>query len=263
KNAIFTLSIPTAIFLITIGAIKGGIIGITFFPFIERDDVAIAVEMPPGTRDFITESVLDKIEEAAIAVNNDLQAQREDGKNVILNIEKKIGPGISSGMLNIILLDGESRNLQSFKIANLIREKVGPIPEADNVSFGISSPFGKSVSVSLLGNNLKELDAAKEELKSEMKQLASLKDVVDNDQKGIREINLKLKEKAYLLGLSLQDVVTQVRQGFFGGEVQRLQRGIDEVKVWVRYKESERTTVTDLENMRIRLNDGKQIPLRE
>jgi multidrug efflux pump subunit AcrB len=57
--------------------------------------------------------------------------------------------------------------------------------------------------------------------------------------------------------------VTQVRQGFFGAEVQRLQRGEDEVRVWVRYDEVDRSSIGKLEQMRIRLPDGREFPLEE
>ncbi|MDA9967704.1 efflux RND transporter permease subunit, partial [Salibacteraceae bacterium] len=135
--------------------------------------------------------------------------------------------------------------------------------EAEKLTFGINTPFGKPVSVSLLGNDLAELNLAKEELKNKLKELPALKDVNDNDKKGARELRLKLKEKAYAMGLTMRDVVGQVRQGFFGFEVQRLQRGLDEVKVWVRYDLEDRGSVKRLENMRIRTASGMQVPLNE
>ena len=61
-----------------------------------------------------------------------------------------------------------------------------------------------------------------------------LKDVADNDPAGIKEIQLQLKENAYLLGLDLRTVMNQVRSGFFGAQAQRFQRGQDEIRVWVR-----------------------------
>lgn len=263
KNVVLALAIPTFLFMATLGAIQGGVIGVTFFPFIERDDIAISIEMPPGTRDHITEDVLTRIEDATWRVNKQLSKNREDSNEVVLKVQRNIGPGANKGGLNVTLLDGETRGIQSFKIANQIREAVGPLPEVEKASFGAASPFGKPVSVSLLGNNLAELEKAKQEVKQELNNLSSLKDVIDNDQKGIREVNLKLKDKARLLGLTLQDVVGQVRQGFFGNEVQRLQRGIDEVKVWVRYKEQQRSSLGDLETMRIRLANGSEYPLQE
>ena len=96
--------------------------------------------------------------------------------------------------------------------------------------------FGRSpVSVSLLGNNIEELIAAKRELKTALVENDLLKDVVDNDPEGIKEIRLELKDNAYVLGLDVRNVMAQVRSGFFGAQAQRFQRGQDEIRVWVRY----------------------------
>ena len=51
--------------------------------------------------------------------------------------------------------------------------------------------------------------------------------------------------------------------GFYGLEVQRINRGLDLVKIWVRYEKADRSTIGKLENMRIRTNDGKSYPLNE
>jgi multidrug efflux pump subunit AcrB len=87
--------------------------------------------------------------------------------------------------------------------------------------------------------------------------------VVDTDLEGVREIRLKLKDKAYLLGLNPASLMVQVRQGFFGYEVQRLQIQEDEVKVWLRYDDETRGSVYNLEDMYIRSPLGGKFPLRE
>ena len=136
-------------------------------------------------------------------------------------------------------------------------EAVGPVPEAQKVSFGRVSMFGKPVSVSLLGNNLAELKRARDLLIAELKKFSSLKDVVDSEQEGRREIDITLKPRAYALGLTVRDVVGQVRQGFFGYEAQRIQRGRDEIRVWVRYPEQDRASLGLLDQMRIRTPQGE------
>ncbi|MFC2128156.1 efflux RND transporter permease subunit, partial [Bacteroidota bacterium] len=57
KNKFFGLIIPTALFIITIGAFKGGIIRGTFFPRIASDRVSISLTMPQGTNEKITDSI--------------------------------------------------------------------------------------------------------------------------------------------------------------------------------------------------------------
>jgi multidrug efflux pump subunit AcrB len=258
----FTLSVSVALFMITLGAIGGGIVKLTFFPFIERDNINITLEMPAGTREQVTEDILMDMQRAVWQVSDSLRRTREDSLSVVENIVLSTGPGANIGNLDIRLLDNETRNIQSFVMSNLFREKVGVVPGADKVLYGISTPFGKPVSVSLLSNDLVELEAARTELKNELMQMPDLKDISDNYQNGPREVKIKLREKAYALGLRLQDVIGQVRQGFFGQEAQRLQRGLDEVKIWVRYDLADRANMAKLENMRIRTSAG-EFPLSE
>lgn len=263
NNKALAIAIPLGLFIITINSLKGGIIKTTFFPNIERDNITVSLSLPAGTREQFTEKWLDHIEKAAREVNEELKSKREDGKDVVIAVEKKVGPNTYEGNLNVILLDGETRNMQDYLIANMIREKAGAIPGAEKLSYGMDSPFGKAIALSLLGYNKEQLKAAKAEIRAELESMKSVKDVVDSDQEGLKEVVITLKDKAHLLGLQLQDVVMQVRQGFFGSEVQRLQRNKDEIRIWVRYKSDQRENRENLEDMRIRMLDGKEYPLRE
>ena len=107
------------------------------------------------------------------------------------------------------------------------------------------------------------MKAAKEELKQSLLNNAALKDVVDNDPAGIKEIKITLKDNAYLLGLNLQSVMAQIRDGFFGFQAQRFQRGQDEIKVWVRYDKKDRSSIKNLDEMRIIAPNGSRIPFSE
>jgi multidrug efflux pump subunit AcrB len=55
--------------------------------------------------------------------------------------------------------------------------------------------------------------------------------------------------------------MNQVRDAFYGNEVQRLQRGRDEVKVMVRYPKSERESLANFEKMKLRTPEGKEVAL--
>ncbi len=252
--------------MITVGAFRGGIIRGTFFPDIEFDNVSVDLRMPAGTREQLTEDWLRHIEEAVWEVNKDFKkAYLGDSLNAVLKVEKNVGPTTYQGGLKITMLDSETRGegfgMRDFTDA--LRDKAGTIHGAEQVLYGIANTFGKPVSISLVGNDYTELNAATERVKGQLQSLAELRDVVDNNSEGLREININLKEKGKYLGLNLEEVVSQVRQGFFGSEVQRLQRGRDEVRVWVRYAETERKDISQLENMRIRFADGREFPLHE
>jgi multidrug efflux pump subunit AcrB len=85
-------------------------------------------------------------------------------------------------------------------------------------------------------------------------------DVSDSFRAGKQEVQLSLLPEARNLGLTLSDLGQQVRQAFYGYEAQRIQRGKDDIRVMVRYPADERRSLGDLEAMRIRTNDGIEVP---
>jgi len=255
--------------MMTIGLIGGGMIGITFFPFIDGDTVPINISLVSGRQEAVTDSILSEIEMVCWQVNDELKEKRPDQQDVILGIKRDIGQndigesGSHTGRLLLQLLDGEVRDLPSYKVAEQIRKKLGTLPEVEKMALGGRSRFGKAVSISLLGNDFDQLDEARNLLKAELQKYSALKDITDSDVEGRREVNITLKPRAQSLGLTLQDVARQVRQGFFGQEIQRIQRGRDEIRVWVRYRPEDRSAVGNIDQMRIRLPNGIEYPFSE
>ena len=264
KNKLLGFAIPIALLVFSIGGLGGGIVKTSFFPSIASDRVSIDLKMLQGTNEKITDSIISEIEEAAWKVNDDFTGKQINGEPIIQNIIKRIGPGSSNGSLTINLLPGEARDFSSPEITNAIREKVGKVHGVESLTFGSGGNFGGSpVAVSLLGNNIDELKAAKNELKEVLNNNPLLKDITDNDPAGIKEIRIKLKDNAYALGLNLQNVMTQVRSGFFGLQTQRFQRGQDEIKVWVRYAKDDRSSIKNLDDMWITTSSNQLVPFSE
>ena len=263
-----TFSLFFMALVLTFGSIGGGIIRTAFFPRIASDRIAVELQMPNGTNEKVTDSIITMIQEKAQIVNEELTAEYLQGTDKVLyeNMLKTLGPGSSSATLIINLLPGEERpdEIVASMITGRLREMVGPVIGVESLIYGSGGNFGGDpVSISLLGNNIEELKAAKDELKAAMLNNALLKDVADNDPAGIKEIRLELKENAYLLGLDLRTVMNQVRAGFFGRQAQRFQRGQDEIRVWVRYDRTNRSSITDLDEMRILTPSGERVPLKE
>ena len=264
KNKIFAFSIPVAILIFSFLSIESGIVKTSFFPRIASDRIQISLNMPQGTNEQITDSIISFIEEKVWLTNKEFTKKQTDNQQVVQNVIKRVGPGSANATLTVNLLPGEARDFSSPEITNSIRSKVGKVYGVESLTFGSGGNFGGSpVAVSLLGNNIKELKAAKQELKKELENNQLLKDVTDNDPAGIKEIKIKLKDNAYLLGLNLQSVMAQIRYGFFGFQAQRFQRGQDEIKVWVRYDRKDRSSIKNLDDMRIVAPNGTRIPFSE
>ena len=269
QHKFFTFSIFVVFLILTYGSFGGGIIRGAFFPQIASDQVRISLNMPNGTNEKVTDSIISLIEQRAIEVTDQISEEYfgSDGeKQLVKNIIKNLGPGSSSASLSINLLEGEERpnEITSRLVTNRIQERVGLIFGVESLVFGSGGNFGGSpVSISFLGNNITELKAVKTALKERLENNVLLKDVTDNDPAGIKEIRIKLNETAYALGLNLRTVMTQVRAGFFGSQAQRFQRGQDEIRVWIRYNRENRSSIKSLDNMRILIPNGDRVPLKE
>jgi multidrug efflux pump subunit AcrB len=264
KYKAISFSILIACLMVTMGAMQGGIIKGTFFPAIASDQINVTLTMPQGVNPLETDSLISLVEQAAWEINEDFSRKQTGQQQVIENIIKKVGPGTATASLAINLLPGEFRDFSASDIAGAVFERAGTFPSAESLVIDGGSNFGgKPVSISLLGFNIEELKAAKVELKEALKTNPLLRDIKDNDPQGIKEITLNMKEVGYGLGLTLNGLMAQVRNGFNGLQVQRFQRGEDEIIVWVRYDMEGRSSIKDLEEMRIVTPAGDRVPLKE
>ncbi|MEJ2089654.1 MAG: efflux RND transporter permease subunit, partial [Gammaproteobacteria bacterium] len=107
---------------------------------------------------------------------------------------------------------------------------------------------------------MNQLRAAAESLQGVLRQYSGVYDIENSAQGSIPELNLRINASGEALGLTLQDLATQVRAAFYGVEAQRIQRGGEEIRVMVRYPEHERKSLGNLESMFIRTADGREVP---
>ncbi|MEM8527334.1 MAG: efflux RND transporter permease subunit [Bacteroidota bacterium] len=268
----FSVRFPIFVFLIALGMlgttvwiIASGNAQTTFFPNIDRDNITAEIKLPPSTNSEVTNAKLIQIEEAVYRVDERLREQRGKDEAVVLSTERALGPGAHRGVVNVTLLEGESRGIKAFDIGEMIRAEVGMIAEAEEFTMFLANAFGKPISISLThkDDDLVEIREVKGRIVEALKAEKRIKDVTNNDELGVKELAISLKTKGELLGLNLLDVINQVRAGYFGSEVQRLQRGTDEVKVWIRYAENARSNVEQLADMEIRTRSGQRFPLSE
>jgi len=173
--------------------------------------------------------------------------------------------GAHAAEVNIELLSGELRgDLASAEVARRWREEVGEIPGVRSLTFN-SSLFhgGEAINVEMSHYDFDQLLEVVEIVKQKLAEYNGVTDIDDTFDPGKIELKLTLTDRGRTLGLTLGDIARQVRQGFYGDEVQRIQRGRDDIRVMVRYPQDERKSIADIENMRIRLPDGTEIPFRE
>ncbi len=274
-----TLAAGVAIFMVTVGFIAGGYIKFVFFDSVEADNMVATLTMPQGTPVEQTGEVIERIEKAALQVIDEFSSE---GKPSLMKhmstavgaqpLAARRGPGHSDSTsgtashlaeVNVELLSAEERYASSKAMKNRWREIVGEIPGVSSLTFTSEiMSAGDAINVELSHENFGSLLAASEKLKSLLRQYSGVSDIADSFEPGKTELKLALKDTGRTLGLTLSDLARQVRQGFYGDEAQRIQRGRDDIRVMVRYPEAERKSLADVENMRIRLPDGTEIPFR-
>ncbi|OAV43686.1 efflux RND transporter permease subunit [Lewinella sp. 4G2] len=246
------------------GLMGSGVVGFTFFPNLDDKAVFIELDMPPGTPVEVTTEKLLLIQDAAEKAN--VKLRETYGKDMIRYVETITGPRANQGKLRVTYVSSEQRDISSFELTEAIRDEAPDIPEATGLVYGIGATnavFGKPVSVALRGKDLGQLRAARDELKASMLTRDDIKDVSDTDQTGVQEAIVRLNPAGERLGLTAGSVMNQIRAAFFGVEAQRLQRGDEEIEVWLRYPRDGRQSEAQLADMRINAPGGGSYPLSE
>tara|TARA_B100000809_G_scaffold247022_1_gene275588 strand:+ start:384 stop:3545 length:3162 start_codon:yes stop_codon:yes gene_type:complete len=276
------LCIAGGIFILTVGVILGGIIKFSFFPPIEADLAIGTIEYPSGTPIQVTREGYLELEKAARELEQQLQNEfpnRPTIKNRLSTIgwqpmrtKTSRGPGNLDALyagpnmaeVALELTPGEERIISTEEVVRRWRKLMPTVPGVKDVSF-FSSLFsaGDAVNVQLSSKYMDDLLAAKDELKTKLVQFPGVFDVKDNYNVGKEEVSITLLPVAANYGITMMMVASQVRQAFYGLEVQSVQRGRDEVKIMLRYPEKERSSISNLENMMIRTPEGSTIPVRQ
>ncbi|RUO77908.1 efflux RND transporter permease subunit [Idiomarina seosinensis] len=257
-----TLASFVGLLILMIGLISGGIVRWVLFPDIPSDFIRANVEMQPGSSEERTIEVVSRVSEALTAVNNKIKDEEGDGvvrhTNIWLN-------GTEQGTIFAELKKGEDRNIDGYEIVNQWRESVPELAGVRAINFqgGIGGGSGFDLEFRLTGDNLDALKAAADELKSVLGDYDGVFDIEDTFGDGKDEILLTTKPLAEAMGINLAELATQVRYAFYGAEAQRIQRGDEEIKVMVRYPESQRQSVGNLQDMKLRTADGSEIPFTE
>lgn len=262
--------------LITSGLIAGGWLQFYFNHPIEADNVLAYVTLPEGTSVEATAVAVAQLEAGALELAR--QIEREEGRPAIRHALASIGeqpfrirqtssaqmvffeaPNI--GEVNLELAPSEDREIRAGEIARRWRLLVGTIPDAIELIYSAELiNTGEAIKIQLSSRNPDDLRRASELLKSRLAEYPGVVDITDSFRGGKREWKLSLRPAGEALGITVHDLGRQVRQAFYGEEVQRIQRGRDDVRVMVRYPAAHRQTLADVEHMEIRLPDGRRMP---
>lgn len=274
-----TLAIGLAGLILMVGIIQGGVVRFVFFPATEADSLSAALTMPEGTPVETTLAVTRNLLDAADKLDAEIKAEATPGTPAVFQRISAVigqsaasrGPGGSGAsgsksahlaQIRIELSHSDDRDLSSGELEAAWREAIGPLPGIESLTIDSSLFSGDAdVEVQMSHVNEDQLLEATEVLKAALGQVTGAVEIEDSFDIGKRQLEFTLTSAGYAAGLTTNDLAGQVREAFYGNEVQRVQRGREELKVMVRYPEAERQALSDLFDMRIRLSDGSEAPL--
>jgi multidrug efflux pump subunit AcrB len=262
KRRYLTLSIFISMLILSIGLVAGGILRFVFFPDIASDFMQVDIEMNEGTPSAQTHEAIRLVEQGLWQVDAEVSAEQGVESGTVVSHMLSFARGETSGQIIAELVKEDKAVINGPETLRRWRAAVGEIPGVKQLGFrGASGPGGgPAISIQLIGANIDQVGRAAFEIEKRIRQYQGVYDVRNSYERGRPEIKLNIRPEAESLGLTLQDLAQQVRAGFYGTEVQRVQRGQDEVKVMVRFPRDERDSVGYLDNMRIRTPGGGRVP---
>jgi multidrug efflux pump subunit AcrB len=261
-----TISCFIALLLAIGGLVASGWVRFQFFPGVEADVSSAKIRLAAGVPIEDTRAVVAQLE----AASREIASSYTDrlGRPVIVHTLSSVGTqpfqvGFDNirgaptdthlGEVTIELQQGKDREISGDEINSIWRGLVGNIPGVEELTFRTEAAGGgNAIDLEVTGLDFKVLKAAVEEIKNALAEYDGIIDIADSSRVGKRELKLEILPRGEALGFTLAEVSRQVRQGFYGEEIQRLQRDRDEVKVFVRYPREERSALADLSNMMLR-----------
>ncbi|MGB3457479.1 MAG: efflux RND transporter permease subunit [Litorimonas sp.] len=257
RRRYLTASIFFGIMIICVGLVSNGLVKSVFFPQGESDQIDITVELPEGTPYSRTLEVLAQIQAAEKQLVDEIAAS--DGEL----IENWYTRSRDNNVLALVkLVPPETRALEVSEAADRLRELIGDVPDAESISVSYGdNNNGPAIQYVLNAKSFEDLNAAADDLMTQLRSYDGVFNVANDMESAAEEVQFDLKPGAESLGITTADVSRQIRQGFFGEEVQRLPRDGEDVRVYVRYPAADRTSLDFLGGIRIRTIDGRELPL--
>lgn len=258
-----TLVTFIGILVLMVMLVTNGYTRFIYMPRVESELARAALTMPAGTVFEVTDSYVKKITDAAFILKN--KYRDGDEGDLILNIQSTTGAtGSNSGRVMFEIVAPEDRKSQttSSELVREWRKLIGVLPGVESLTFRAEIGHGSSpIDIQLSGSEFATLSEIADQVKVYLQRFPEVFDIEDSFSDGKEELQLELKPEAHALGFTRADVLSQIRNGFFGYQVQRIQRGRDDIRVMVRYPESERKSVFNLADQRISNSSGQSVPL--
>ncbi len=255
-----TMAIFIGGLLICIALVPSGIVRFVFFPNVPSDFITVELKMPSGTAWQKTHDYALRIEQAARDMDSRYGKETGVSSSVIREI---LTLSTTDTQANVIveLVPSTERSVDSVKLAAWMREALGKLGGTQSLIFGANAGPGMApVDLEISGQDLDEMRSAARELRTALLDFDGVTDIRDTFDAGGEELDIRVTKEGEALGLGQVELARQVRQAFFGAEIQRVQRGEHEVKVYVRLPQADRKSLESLHSLWINVPGRGKVP---
>ena len=262
KFRYFTVAVFTGLLVMSFMLLASGVAPSSMLPEVEGDMIQVNARFPEGTSFERVAQVREQLDEGIAKLNANVS--EDFGVDYpLITLPGSVAEGRSVQAFLGLAPAEQRMQISTRDISEKLEEYVGPVPDAYRITYGFTEgpSGGGGLYFGVTGANEDELRVALLELKSEMETYSAVTRAWDNMESSAQELRFTMKPGAESLGINLSDVSRQVREAFYGREVQRLPRNGEDVRVMVRYPEAARESIDSLKNLRIRSAQGLEVPL--
>ena len=266
--------------VVSIALVPAGIVDLIFVPSVESDVVIARLEMPEGTPAALTDRTAREVEAAGLRAVETLSASRGgDAEPLLIGVGRAVGmephryggaaaaeaslrPPAHVATVEFKLLDSERRDVRTSAVVQAWRDEAAALTGAGSLTVSAELlDLGAPVLVELSHPDPGRLGPAVEALADHLRTLRGTFDVRSDLSAAVQEVRVELRPEARTLGLTLEGLARQVRSAFFGAEALRMQRGREDVAVYVRLPAADRDSIADVEGYLVRVPAGGAVPL--
>ncbi|MFV0476440.1 MAG: efflux RND transporter permease subunit [Parahaliea sp.] len=261
RNRYVTLASFLSMLILCSGLLVGGVVRTVLSHSVPGEFLHVDLTMTEGTPEDRTIATIESIVDSLYQLEKNYQLQ-SGNDDVLVKHVFAYGSNRTSGGIDVELTKEDQRKLSTLEIEQLWRDSIGTIHGAEVVSISTEDgpQIGPEIAIDLMHRDFNTLRAASEELKAAMSHYHGLYDLRNGASDTRDEFHIDLLPEGEALGLTRLDLVRQVRHAFYGAEAQRIQRGINEIRVMVRYPKTDRESIGSLDDMFIRTPDGTEVP---
>ncbi len=260
RHKLTTLVLFISSFLLIYAFIVSGWTKFVFFPRIASETARANLSMPVGTSFDVVDRYVEKMANAAKTLQDKYRDENSD--SIILHTLAITRNESGRVRFEVLPADKNETGIGTRQLVQEWRELIGDIPGAESLTYRAEiGRAGDPIDIQLSAKDLNTLKEVADQVKTRLNTYPTVFEISDSLSNGKQELEIELTEQGHAMGISRTTITRQVRDAFFGAQIQRIQRGRDDVRVMLKFPLSERKSVANLSDMLINTPSGGKVPL--